>query len=150
MRNAILLGLLLCMLAACKPEGQQNSSAPVAAESVAPIAEAPAFNPEFPLGLEPTFAYKIRSKSVEEAPDGRLRRLVIEYKQGDVAFIDKAIEAQLLAKNYRRYKTLDQDGGTIGDYGNSGHRITVTTSPDNGKLELAEGSLGTVYLVWKE
>lgn len=155
MRNPILLGLLLCMLAACKPEGQQDSPAPVEAEPVAPVVEevaqpAPSFNAEFPLGLEPTFAYKIRSKGVEETPDGRLRKLVIEYKQGDVALIDKAIEAQLLAKNYRRYKTFDQDGATVGDYGNSGHRVTVTTSPANGKLQLADGSLGTVYFVWKE
>ena len=56
----------------------------------------------------------------------------------------------LIGKGYKRYKTIERGTDLVGDYGNNGKRITVTTSPANGALQLSEGALGTVYFVWKD
>lgn len=151
MRRIVVLGLASLMLAACNqtaqpPAADSQSAAP--AQPQAPAA--PAVNPDFPTGFEPTFAYKIRSRKTDETPEGPVRKLVIEFKEGDVASVDKQIEALLTAKGYRRYKNFQQGEGLVGDYGHQGHRVTVTTNPANGQLALAPDSLGTVYFVWKE
>ena len=91
-----------------------------------------------------------RSKKTEESPEGPVRKLVIEFKQGDITTVDKQIEELLTGKGYRRYKSLQQGEGLVGDYGNQGRRVTVTTNPANGQLALDADSLGTVYFVWKE
>lgn len=149
MKYRITLGLCALLLVGCSDPSPQQS-----AEVAAPASEeknpATVANPDFPEGIAPEFAYKIRSRSAEETPAGRLRKLVIEFKEGDVKIIDSQIDEALVARGYRRYKTVDQGESMIGDYGKSGHRITVTTSPKSGKLRLEANSLGTVYFVWKE
>lgn len=153
MRRIVFLGLAALILVACDQTAQQPSAdtQPVAANVTPPATPAaPAHNPDFPTGFEPPFAYKIRSRKTEESPEGLVRKLVIEFKQGDITTIDKQIEELLTAKGYRRYKSLQQGEGLVGDYGNQGRRVTVTTSPANGQLALDADSLGTVYFVWKE
>lgn len=153
MRRIVVLGLASFVLVACDQAAQQPPAAsqPVASTVAQPEALAvPTVNPDFPTGFEPPFAYKIRSRKTEDSPDGPVRKLVIEFKQGDVATVDKQLEELLTAKGYRRYKTLQQGEGVVGDYGNQGRRVTVTTSPSNGQLALDADSLGTVYFVWKE
>lgn len=153
MRRIAVLVLASLVLVACNQTEQQPSAdaqpvAPVASQPETPAA--PAFNPDFPTGFEPPFTYKIRSRKTEDSPEGPVRKLVIEFKEGDVATVDKQIEELLTAKGYRRYKSLEQGESLVGDYGNQGRRVTVTTSPANGQLALAADSLGTVYFVWKE
>lgn len=154
MRRIVVLGLASLALVACSQTEQQPAAdtQPTASAVVQtePPAAAPSFNPDFPTGFEPPFAYKIRSRKTDDSPDGPVRKLVIEFKQGDVATVDKQIEDLLVAKGYRRYKTFQQGESLVGDYGNQGDRVTVTTSPANGQLALAADSLGTVYFVWKE
>ncbi|QNP41430.1 hypothetical protein [Lysobacter solisilvae (ex Woo and Kim 2020)] len=154
MRRIVVLGLASLVLVACNQTAQQppadtQSVASAVAQPEAPAA-VPAVNPDFPTGFEPPFGYKIRSRKTEESPEGPVRKLVIEFKQGDVATVDKQIEELLTAKGYRRYKSFQQGEGLVGDYGNQGRRVTVTTNPANGQLALAADSLGTVYFVWKE
>jgi hypothetical protein len=151
MRGYLWIGVMAVALAACnRTEPTPAPAAQPTAQTPAPATPAPAANPEFPTGFEPPFTYKIRSKKTEPAADGNLRRLVIEFKQGDVATVDKQIETALIAQGYRRYKTLNEGDAVVGDYGNNGKRVTVTTSPSDGKLVLEPDSLGTVYFVWKE
>ena len=149
MKYRIALGLGVLLLVGCGDTSPQQS-----AEVTAPVSEgkrpAAVANPDFPEGIAPGFAYKIRSRSAEETPEGRLRKLVIEFKEGNVKTIDNQIDDALVAHGYRRYKTVDQGESMVGDYGKNGHRITVTTSPKSGKLRLEANSLGTVYFVWKE
>lgn len=152
MRRIVFLGLAALILVACDQAAQQPSTdaQPVATNVTPPATPVvPAHNPDFPTGFEPPFAYKIRSRKTEESPEGPVRKLVIEFKQGDITTVDKQIEELLTAKGYRRYKSLQQGEGLVGDYGNQGRRVTVTTSPANG-LALDADSLGTVYFVWKE
>ncbi|KAF1726183.1 hypothetical protein [Pseudoxanthomonas japonensis] len=162
MRRFIGFGVAALLLAACNQPAQQvpadaaETTAPEVAVPVeAPVAQTPApaaDNPDFPAGFQPSFGYSIRSRKVEDATNGQspVRKLVIEFKQGDALTVDKQIEELLLAKGYKRYKTFERGDDLVGDYGNSGKRITVTTTPANGKLKLAEDSLGTVYFVWTE
>lgn len=153
----ILLAAIVMALAACNqaapPPASTAAADQVPPPAVAPVPEAPvaaASNPEFPAGFEPSFPYKIRSKKSEDAADGVLRKLVIEFKQGDVATVDRQLEESLVAKGYRRYKNFPQGDALVGDYGKDGHRVTTTTTPANGQLQLDPDSLGTVYLVWKQ
>lgn len=152
MHRLVILGLAALALVACsQTEPQPSASQPATSTAAQPDTPAAAqVNPEFPTGFEPPFAYTIRSKKTEASVDGPLRKLVIEFKEGDVAMVDQQIEELLTAKGYRRYKSFQQGKGLVGDYGNQGHRVTVTTSPANGQLALAPDSLGTVYFVWKE
>jgi hypothetical protein len=152
MRRIVVLGLASLVLVACTQTAQPpaDSAQPVASTAAQPEAPVAAVNPDFPTGFEPPFTYKIRSRKTEESPEGAVRKLVIEFKQGDVATVDKQIEELLTAKGYRRYKSFKQGEGLVGDYGNQGRRVTVTTNPANGQLALAADSLGTVYFVWKE
>lgn len=153
MRRIVFLGLAALILVACDQQAQQPPADAQPVASAAAQTETPAIpasNPEFPTGFEPPFAYKIRSKKTEESSEGPVRKLVIEFKQGDVTTVDKQIEELLTVKGYRRYKSLQQGEGLVGDYGNQGRRVTVTTNPANGQLALDADSLGTVYFVWKE
>lgn len=148
MNRYLCLGLISVMLAGCNQSAQQ-SAAPTgqSAASVQTSGVKTAItNPDFPTGFEPPFAYRIRSRKIED--DGS-RKLFIEFKQGDVATVDKQIETILLAKGFRRYKTIDQNGSLVGDYGNAGKRVTVTVNPSIGKPQLDADSLGTVYFIWK-
>ena len=153
MRRLVLVGLAALALAACNQPAPQTAEQP-AAQAAAPQAAtqpaaAPVSNPDFPEGLQPPFPYKIRSRKTEDTPNGQVHKLVIEFKQGDRATVDKQIEDLLVAKGYRRYKNFEQGDGLVGDYGNNGKRVTVTTSPADGKLALEPDSLGTVYFVWQ-
>ncbi|MFC3551478.1 hypothetical protein ACFOLC_10705 [Lysobacter cavernae] len=159
MRRFIGLVAAALFLTACNQPAQQAPADSTAADAAVPVdsptvqAAAPAaYNPDFPTGFVPAFKYSIRSRSVEDAAGGKQRRLVIEYKDGDAPAIDKQIEELLAAKGYKRYKTFERGDDLVGDYGKSGKRITVTTTPanDNLKMKLAADSLGTVYFVWQE
>lgn len=150
MRRLVFAGLATLALAACnqtapKPAEPSATTAPQA--STQPATQAA--NPDFPEGLQPPFPYKIRSRKTDDAPNGPVHKLVIEFKQGDKVAVDKQIEDLLVAKGYRRYKTFEQGDGLVGDYGSNGKRVTVTTSPADGKLALDPDSLGTVYFVWQ-
>lgn len=139
-------------LAACDKIAppSENAAAVPPAEQTTTAAPAPSIASEFPEGIIPDFEFRIRSKSSEPSADGNVRRLVIEFMEGDVAIIDRKLEAQLTAKGYKRYKTFtNPDGGLVGDYGASNQRrVTVTTSIGT-DLALNEGALGIVYFVWK-
>lgn len=158
MRRFIGLGIAALLLTACNmPEQAPANDSAVQGAAAAPAdsptlqAAAPAkYNPDFPTGFQPPFAYSVRSRAVEDSADGQIHRLVIEYKQGDTPTVDKQLEELLVAKGYKRYKTLERGEELVGDYGNSGKRITVTTAPSKGNLKLGDGSLGTVYFVWKD
>lgn len=153
MRRFIGLGIAALLLSACnQPSQAPGDTAPPTAEAPTvqdAVAPAP-YNQDFPTGMEPPFAYSIRSRKVEGAEGGPLRKLVIEFKEGDAATVDRQIEELLTGKGYKRYKTLTPGQDIVGDYGNKGKRITVTTTPADGRLQLAEGSLGTVYFVWND
>lgn len=153
MRRFIGLGVSALLLSACNQPAQApvdtaapSVDAPTVQDAAAPVS----YNRDFPTGIQPPFEYSIRSRKVEEAEGGPVRKLVIEFKQGDAATVDKQIEELLVGKGYKRYKTLERGDEVVGDYGNQGKRITVTTTPANGVLQLAEGSQGTVYFVWKD
>lgn len=156
MRRFIGLVAAALLLTACNEPSQQvpagTSAADAAVPSDSPTVRAPAENPDFPAGLAPMFKYSIRSRSAEDRAEGKLRRLVIEFKDGDARSVDKELEDLLAAKGYKRYKTFERGADLVGDYGNVGKRITVTTTPvnDNLKIKLAADSLGTVYFVWHE
>jgi hypothetical protein len=154
MRKLIYLALSASVLAACSaptPPATQSTTtaeAPTVQAEVAGAA-AQAFNPDFPEGVAPGFKYKIRSRKTEATADGQLRKLVIEFKEGDLASIDAKVQALLEAKGFKRYKTLEQGAERVGDYGKPGRRVTVTTTP-SGAMKLDPDSLGTVYFVWTE
>lgn len=139
-------------LAACDkiaPPSENAAPIPPAAQTTTTV-PASSIASEFPEGIVPDFDYRIRSKSSELGAEGIVRRLVVEFREGDVAKIDKKLEAQLTAKGYKRYKTfINPDGGVVGDYGAPNERrVTVTTSTGT-NLALNEGALGIVYFVWK-
>jgi len=106
---------------------------------------------DFPKGFVPDFAYRVRSKADDTVDGVAYKKLVIEFKGGDVAVTDKAIEAGMTKMGYRRYKTLSQENGAIvGDYGKDGHRITATTTPRTDAMNLFDpDAKGTVYFVWR-
>lgn len=143
------LCLAMFMLAACSQTSNQATADGSPAQAATPATQ-PVANEAFPTGLEPPFAYKIRSRKNEETPSGTVHALVIEFKQGDVATVDKQLERILLAKGYSRYKNISQGDSLVGDYGKDGQRVTITTSPANGKLKLDPDSHGTVYFVWQK
>lgn len=154
MRKTLLVAVAIA-LTACNQAAPPSAEPTVdqAAPSVATPEPAPVqatSNPEFPAEFEPSFPYKIRSKKSEETADGVLRKLVIEFKAGDVLEVDRQLEQLLVAKGYRRYKNFPQGDAVVGDYGKDGHRVTTTTTPSNGQLQLDPDSLGTVYFVWKQ
>lgn len=145
--------LLVAALVGCSREDGQKlpeSNTPAKRMDAAPIALSAAS--EFPPGFTPAFSYRIRSKKLDIQGSDRYRKLVIEYKEGDVNSVDKSIEGSLSGIGFRRYKNFQQPNGTIvGDYGNAGRRVTVTTTPKQPDMNLLDpGSLGTVYFVWKE
>jgi hypothetical protein len=107
-------------------------------------------NSVFPDGIKPAFLYKIRSKGTAQASTGQVRKLVVEFEKTDAKVVDKELESALVAKGFKRYKNeISSDGGLVGDYGKTGHRVTTTTtSAKNSKLNLAADSAGTVYFVW--
>ncbi|WP_296250148.1 hypothetical protein [uncultured Stenotrophomonas sp.] len=156
MRRIYGICMFTLVLAACNGP----ATAPVATPSEAnPAADAPTvqsdaasanYNRDFPEGLQMPFEYTIRSRKVEEVDGAVLRKLVIEFRQGDAPTVDKQVEELLVAKGYKRYKTLERGNDLVGDYGSDGKRVTVTTTPVGGSLQLAEGSLGTIYFVWKD
>ncbi len=157
MRRIIGLSIAALLLVACNQPAQQAPVDTAAGNAAAPV-DSPAlqgattatYNPDFPTGFVPTFKYSIRSRTAEDVPGGKLRRLVIEFKDGDARSVDKQLEDLLAAKGYKRYKTFERGDDLVGDYGNVGKRITVTTTRVNDKLQLAADSLGTVYFVWQE
>lgn len=149
MRRYAFLGLAMFMLVACSQTSDQSAAEHSTAHAVASATQ-PAFNQAFPASLEPPFAYKIRSRKTEETPNGTVHKLVIEFKQGDVATVDKQLEKILIDKGYHRYKRFSQGNGIVGDYGKDGQRVTITTSPVNGNSKLAPDSQGTVYFVWQK
>lgn len=148
--NKKLLSILLVVglgAAACDKIAPPSENGTSSDAEVAPAAVASTPAPsDFPEGIVPAFPYKIRSK----AADGEVRKMVVEFKAGDVTTVDKQLESLLVSKGYKRYKTqTNPDGGVVGDYGASNNRrVTVTTSSGNG-LTLADGSLGIVYFIWR-
>jgi hypothetical protein len=148
MRRRLIAAVALLALAACQKTetpsaAAQGTIAAPATLASAPVAEPPVASP-LPEGLAADFAYRVRSRGSE----GNVHRLVIEFQGDDAATIDKKLESLLVAKGYRRYKSLQDGDALIGDYGRDGARITATTTPANGVLQLAADSRGTVYFVW--
>lgn len=158
MRRLLITILPIALLAACSaptpPEGQAADAAAgtekPTVQAEAGGAPAAAFNPAFPEGIAPDFRHKIRSRKDEKSGSETMRKLVIEFKEGDAATIDAKMQSLLEGKGYRRYKTLQTGQDLVGDYGKPGHRVRVTTTPVGENLKLDPDSLGTVYLVWTE
>lgn len=140
--------LIFALLSGCgAPHGQEDGGAsPPSAGSGSVGAGQKITKSIFPAAIQPSFPYKIRSQKVES--DGR-HKLVIEFKTGTVASTDKAVEQLLVSKGYSRSKSLKRNDGMFGDYGKNGSRVSVTTNPADGRLNLAPDSIGSVYFVWK-
>src|SRR5689334_22934913 len=130
MHRRLIAAAALLALAACQKTetpsaaGTGTIAAPstVAAPATAPVAQAPVSSP-LPENLAADFAYRVRSRG----SDGNVHRLVIEFQGDDAASVDRKLEALLVAKGYRRYKSLHDGDALVGDYGRDGARITATT-----------------------
>lgn len=140
--------LAICFtLAACGNHPQEPATQPP--HDVAKTEKPSKSHFSLPDGIEPSFSYKVRSKSVAAAPFGQVQKMVIEFKKTDAKTVDSELENMLVAKGFKRYRSEASNGALIGDYGKTGHRVTTTATPaENSKLKLAEDSAGTVYFVW--
>ena len=133
-------------LAACGNHPQEPATPP---QAVAKTEKPSRTHSQLPNGIEPSFSYKVRSKSVASTPSGQVQKIVIEFKKADAKAVDSELEKALVAKGFKRYKSEASNGALVGDYGKTGHRVTTTTTPaENRKINLAADSAGTVYFVW--
>lgn len=147
-KNILLLAVCVA-ISACGNHSQEASSQPPASASAKSAASTTTANPLL-AGIKPSFAYNIRAKSTAHTAGGSVQKLSIEFKNTDIASVDRELERVLVAKGYERYKNeVSPAGSLIGDYRNGSHQVKTTTTPvEKSKLKLSADSAGSVYFMW--
>ena len=148
-KNILLLAVCI-LISACGNHSQDPANQPSAPASARSTASTTGANP-LPEGIKPSFAYKIRAKSTAHNAGGSVEKLSIEFRNTDIASVDRELERVLAAKGYERdKKEMSAAGSLVGDYRKGSHEIKTTTTPvEKSTLKLSADSAGSVYFLWR-
>lgn len=146
-KNILLLAVCI-VISACGSPPQEPANQP--SESASGAASTTTANP-LPAGIKPSFTYKIRAKSTANTAGISVEKLSIEFRDTDIASVDRELERALVEKGYERYKKdLSSAGSLVGDYRKGSHQIKTTTTPvEKSTLKLSADSAGSVYFLWR-
>lgn len=105
--------------------------------------------PDFPSGVVPGFPYTFVAERVVNLSDGRMqKRVLVEYLEGTVEVIDRALEQDLQVQGFRRRISRPEQGGLRSFYGNHELALTTLVRPATSKAVRCPGAKGSVYFAF--